>query len=42
MGVAPSTAIYFTRQVFQRLAINRQSELLAALLPNNQGHANYG
>lgn len=42
MGVAPSTAIYFTRQVFQRLAINRQSELLAALSPNNQGHANYG
>jgi DNA-binding CsgD family transcriptional regulator len=32
MSVKPSTVIYFTRQLYQRLNINRQSELLPALM----------
>lgn len=32
MHVKPSTIIYFTRQLYQRLDINRQSELLPALM----------
>ena len=32
MHVKPSTIIYFTRQLYQRLNVNRQSELLPALM----------
>ncbi len=32
MGVKPATAIYFTRQIYQKMEIQRQAELLPALL----------
>lgn len=32
MGVKTSTVIYFIRQIYRRLGVNRQSELLSALL----------
>jgi len=32
LGVKPSTVIYFTRQLYRRLNINKQSELLPALM----------
>jgi DNA-binding CsgD family transcriptional regulator len=31
LGVKPSTVVYFTRQLYRRLDINQQSQLLAAL-----------
>lgn len=36
MHVKPSTIIYFTRQLYQRLNINRQSELLPALMADKE------
>lgn len=32
MGVKPSTVVYFTRQLYRRLDINQQSELLPSLM----------
>ncbi|TAN48376.1 MAG: LuxR family transcriptional regulator [Methylococcaceae bacterium] len=39
MGVKLSTVIYFIRQIYRRLGINRQSELLPALLHCHTEHS---